>query len=336
MARCCFAVYAATLGLHASAASRYGGDEPHYLLAARVDRRRRRRRPRQPVRAARVRASSTRPAAARTAHADQRAPARAAGRRLRAADRAGLRARRARPASSSCWPRWPRSAFVLAAPLARRLVPEPWASGGGAARRALAAGAGATATAVDRRGRGRHGAGRRPPCSRCGCATRPAAAAPSGCGAAARAAAVAGAAVPGRRRSPIAVALVPLDARRQRRGWSALVGGWRSCSASLVRLRDAQRPPVRRADPVRRASRRAADRRVRRRRLRRTAPAGWSALWIDRDYGLLRWAPVLALAFVAAWLLWRSRRDRVARVVTEQRDVEAAAAAARASWARPR
>jgi len=49
------------------------------------------------------------------------------------------------------------------------------------------------------------------------------------------------------------------------------------------------------------------------------------ALWIDRDYGLLRWAPIFALAFVAVWLLWRSRRDHVARVVADQRDVEAAA-----------
>jgi hypothetical protein len=49
------------------------------------------------------------------------------------------------------------------------------------------------------------------------------------------------------------------------------------------------------------------------------------ALWFDRDYGLLRWAPVFALAFVALWLLWRSRRDRVSRAVPEQRDVEAAA-----------
>jgi hypothetical protein len=48
------------------------------------------------------------------------------------------------------------------------------------------------------------------------------------------------------------------------------------------------------------------------------------ALWIDRDYGLLRWAPLFALAFVAAWLLWRSRRDRVARAVPDQRNVEAA------------
>jgi hypothetical protein len=50
------------------------------------------------------------------------------------------------------------------------------------------------------------------------------------------------------------------------------------------------------------------------------------ALWIDRGYGLLRWAPVLALAFVAVWLLWRSRRERLARAVPAVRDTEAAAA----------
>jgi hypothetical protein len=41
--------------------------------------------------------------------------------------------------------------------------------------------------------------------------------------------------------------------------------------------------------------------------------------------GLLRWAPVLALAFLGAWLLWRSRHERLARVVAEQRDAEHAA-----------
>lgn len=49
------------------------------------------------------------------------------------------------------------------------------------------------------------------------------------------------------------------------------------------------------------------------------------SLWIDRGQGLLRWAPVLVLAFFAAWLLWRSQRDRVARAVPERRDVEVAA-----------
>jgi hypothetical protein len=45
-------------------------------------------------------------------------------------------------------------------------------------------------------------------------------------------------------------------------------------------------------------------------------------LWIDRDVGLLRWAPMFALAFVGAWQLWRSRRERLARLVAEQRDAE--------------
>ncbi|MDX6720254.1 MAG: hypothetical protein QOJ63_2508, partial [Solirubrobacteraceae bacterium] len=48
-------------------------------------------------------------------------------------------------------------------------------------------------------------------------------------------------------------------------------------------------------------------------------------LWLDRTYGLLRWAPVLALAFFALWLLWRSRRDRLAQALPEHRDVEVAA-----------
>ena len=50
------------------------------------------------------------------------------------------------------------------------------------------------------------------------------------------------------------------------------------------------------------------------------------SLWLDRGYGLLRWAPVVALAFVAVWLLWRSRRERLAQAVPAVRDTEAAAA----------
>jgi hypothetical protein len=49
------------------------------------------------------------------------------------------------------------------------------------------------------------------------------------------------------------------------------------------------------------------------------------SLWLDRDVGLLRWAPVLALAFLGAWLLWRSRRELLGRLVAEQRDAEHAA-----------
>ena len=48
-------------------------------------------------------------------------------------------------------------------------------------------------------------------------------------------------------------------------------------------------------------------------------------LFVGRDVGLLRWAPVLALALLGAWQLWRSRRERLGRLVAEQRDVEHAA-----------
>jgi hypothetical protein len=49
-------------------------------------------------------------------------------------------------------------------------------------------------------------------------------------------------------------------------------------------------------------------------------------LWVDRDVGLLRWAPFAALALWALWLLWRSRRERVARAVPARIEVEVAAA----------
>jgi hypothetical protein len=51
-----------------------------------------------------------------------------------------------------------------------------------------------------------------------------------------------------------------------------------------------------------------------------------AALAIDRDYGLLRWAPVLALSLFAAWLLWRSRRSHVSRLAPERLDAEVAVA----------
>jgi hypothetical protein len=49
---------------------------------------------------------------------------------------------------------------------------------------------------------------------------------------------------------------------------------------------------------------------------------GW---WLDRDDGMLRWAPFAALGFLALWLLWRSRRDRLARALPDQVHVEVAA-----------
>ncbi len=48
-------------------------------------------------------------------------------------------------------------------------------------------------------------------------------------------------------------------------------------------------------------------------------------LWVGRPEGLLLWAPVCAMAFVALWLLARSRRERLARVLGEQADVEVTA-----------
>jgi hypothetical protein len=49
------------------------------------------------------------------------------------------------------------------------------------------------------------------------------------------------------------------------------------------------------------------------------------ALFIDRDYGLLRWAPVLALAFVGAVALWRERRSGLVRAIPGLQGEETAA-----------
>ncbi len=48
-------------------------------------------------------------------------------------------------------------------------------------------------------------------------------------------------------------------------------------------------------------------------------------LLIDRDFGLLRWAPVLLLAFVGAWFLWRGRRERLSAAVPGYGQMAAAA-----------
>ena len=49
------------------------------------------------------------------------------------------------------------------------------------------------------------------------------------------------------------------------------------------------------------------------------------ALWIDRDYGLLSWAPVLVLALLGLWLFARARRERLVRVLPEHHRAQAAA-----------
>jgi hypothetical protein len=48
-------------------------------------------------------------------------------------------------------------------------------------------------------------------------------------------------------------------------------------------------------------------------------------LWVGPPQGLLLWAPVCALGFVALWLLARSRREGLTRVVPDQVDVEVTA-----------
>ena len=223
-------------------------------------------------------------------------------------------------------------AFALGALLARRIVPEPWASGAallvGLSPPALAhattvypdlmAGAmlaGAVLAALRvrerpdlvERGGGRH---------------------------AARAAAVAGAEVPApggaggdRARALDRAARPPHGSARGRRDHGRLAG----------RLRDDQRPPLRRPGAVGGGG-------VGRAATGADSPGDYleriprlAALWIDRDVGLLRWAPVLALSVFAAWLLWRSRRTHIARAAAERADAEVAAglrcsSAARSSW----
>ncbi len=46
--------------------------------------------------------------------------------------------------------------------------------------------------------------------------------------------------------------------------------------------------------------------------------------WVDPSAGLLRWAPLFVLVFFAAWLLWRSQRTGLARVVSARAGAEAA------------
>ncbi len=47
---------------------------------------------------------------------------------------------------------------------------------------------------------------------------------------------------------------------------------------------------------------------------------------VDRDAGALRWAPVLVLALVTVWILHRSRKHRLAAVIHDQVDVEVSGA----------
>jgi hypothetical protein len=50
------------------------------------------------------------------------------------------------------------------------------------------------------------------------------------------------------------------------------------------------------------------------------------ALFTDRDYGLLRWAPVFLLGFAGLWLLWRTHRERLAAALPWHERTETVAA----------
>jgi hypothetical protein len=50
-----------------------------------------------------------------------------------------------------------------------------------------------------------------------------------------------------------------------------------------------------------------------------------AGLFLDRNVGLLRWAPVLLLALVGVWLLWRGHRERLAQAVPGYRTMASAA-----------
>lgn len=48
----------------------------------------------------------------------------------------------------------------------------------------------------------------------------------------------------------------------------------------------------------------------------------FAGLFVDPGYGLLRWAPLFALALLGAWWLWRSRREGLARAAPLLHGVE--------------
>jgi hypothetical protein len=308
------AVYAGTLGIRASPAERYTDDEAHHLLAAEslvsdgdadlTDEYRSR--AYAPFHRGALRPDGR--AVGGALHEPQGlgvallvAPAYALG---------GARAATCEMAAIAAL------AFVLAALLARRIVPEPWASGGAAL------------------------AGLSPPAL--GVATTVAAGLPAGallafaalCALACRERPRAGPALGGAAAlavlpwlspalivpaAPVACALVVWTRRRRRvLGLSAgelmlaslivyatvserLYGG---LSAAAARVGPAPDFPGAYVDRL----------------------PNLVAVWLDRGEGLLRWAPVLALGFYAGWLLYRSRRTQLARVAPERAAAESAAA----------
>jgi hypothetical protein len=59
----------------------------------------------------------------------------------------------------------------------------------------------------------------------------------------------------------------------------------------------------------------------------------FAGLWLDRDVGIVRWAPIAVLSLFGVWLLWRSHRDSLSRALPTRREAEAVAALAVAACA---
>ena len=283
------AAYAATLGLDAFGDSDYGGDEPHYLLAAEsivedgdLD----------------VKNQYAARAYERfypyeldgTAASHRRAAARAPRRRVPAADRPRIRHRRGagggavpgRHRRAGLRPRLPagpaggaRSVGIRRGARGGPLAPVPGLRHG-------------RLSGADRR----RGAGRAPPCSPLRLEERVYRRDAFACFAPARRPALARHEVRARGHSggglchPLPPERAPANAGARR------ASSWRR-SASPLYVGD-QRGALRRADPL--CGRRARRDRHRRQlpgRLPRRARTALVALLLDRDYGLLRWAPAL-------------------------------------------
>jgi hypothetical protein len=305
------AAYAATVGIPASGSAQYAGVEPHELVVAEsivsegdLD---------------------VRDEYAARAYAGWHAgPLRPAGTdvagRLREPQGLGL-ALLVAPAYALGGPRLAELelgalaalAFVAAAALARRIVPEPWASAG-AALVGLSPPALGAATAIA------------PGLAAGGLLAAAAACALSLRDRPRRRVAVAGAAalaalpwldpwlaLPA---VPVAVALVHWAARRGRRGGLLPAEIMLASLVFYATLNDG----LYGGPTPESAARAGAPGPSAVERLGRVV-----GLWIDRDAGVLRWAPVLALAGYAGWLLWRSRREGLVRALPARREAEAGA-----------
>ena len=303
------AVYAATLSIPATAGERYAGDEPHHLLAARswvedgdLDLSNQ-----YAERQWREFSDRAVPTSGTLVLGRLREP-QGVGMPLAISPAYALGGARAVELAIAALTAL---AFVLAAALARRIVPEPWASG-------------ACWWPASRRPRWR-----RPPPSRRSRSRRPCwpGGAVHGPGARARAAADAyGAglmlgllpwldpalAVAG---LPIAVCLVRWTLAQRRRlvaltTAELLLGSLVFYARLNETLFGGPLPSAARAGPAEDAA-----------SIAERAP-NLLGLWLDPAAGLLRWAPVLALAFAGAWLLLRSRREHVAAAIPERREAE--------------